>query len=80
MDGRHKLSTSGATSTRDFERVLAEIGPGKLLGVVERLPSGAEYFVFKGIPYAKAPVGELRFQVNGLVLIVFFGCSPFIRG
>lgn len=70
MDGRHKLSASGATSTRDFGRVLAEIGPGKLLGVVERLPSGAEYFVFKGIPYAKAPVGELRFQVNGLVLIV----------
>ncbi|EDS30392.1 bile salt-activated lipase [Culex quinquefasciatus] len=62
MDGRHTLSASGATSTRDFERVLAEIGPGKLLGVVERLPSGAVYFVFKGIPYAKAPVGELRFQ------------------
>ncbi|EDS43769.1 esterase 6 [Culex quinquefasciatus] len=62
MDGRHKLSASGATSMREVRRVLAEIGPGKLLGVVERLPSGAEYFVFKGIPYAKAPVGELRFQ------------------
>ncbi|KAL1401617.1 hypothetical protein pipiens_006472 [Culex pipiens pipiens] len=60
MDGRHKLSASGRT--RDVRRVLAEIGPGKLLGVAERLPSGAEYFVFRGIPYAKAPVGELRFQ------------------
>lgn len=50
-------------TARDVKTVLVEIGPGKLRGTVEttRL-DGIEYCAFKGIPYAKAPVGGLRFQ------------------
>ncbi|KAJ8682866.1 hypothetical protein QAD02_018658 [Eretmocerus hayati] len=35
---------------------------GKVRGYVERNILGQDYYAFKGIPYAKPPVGELRFQ------------------
>lgn len=40
---------------------------GELGGVVCENAEG-KYVAFKGIPYAKAPVGELRFKVSGTYL------------
>lgn len=37
---------------------------GKLRGIVEENISGGSFFAFRGIPYAKPPIGELRFQVS----------------
>lgn len=40
-----------------------DLKEGSIFGGYE-VSCGAEYFYFKGIPYAKPPVGKLRFQVK----------------
>uniref|UniRef100_A0A182KG30 Carboxylic ester hydrolase n=1 Tax=Anopheles christyi TaxID=43041 RepID=A0A182KG30_9DIPT len=44
------------------ERPLVTVRQGQLRGVASRLPNGARYYYFKGVPYAKSPVGALRFK------------------
>uniref|UniRef100_A0A182QB86 Carboxylic ester hydrolase n=1 Tax=Anopheles farauti TaxID=69004 RepID=A0A182QB86_9DIPT len=41
---------------------LVTVRQGQLRGVTARLPNGARYHYFKGVPYAEAPVGKLRFK------------------
>lgn len=43
-------------------RPIVEIRQGKLRGVTSTLPNGSNYHYFKGVPYAKPPLGELRFK------------------
>ena len=45
--------------------MIIEVKQGKLEGLIEKsVLTGKEYFSFLGIPYAKPPVGDLRFQVT----------------
>jgi hypothetical protein len=37
---------------------------GKVQGVISASRDGRKYFEYLGIPYAKAPLGELRFEVS----------------
>lgn len=39
------------------------IKQGKLKGVTLKSRNGTDYYAFYGIPFAKPPVGELRFKV-----------------
>jgi len=54
--------TTEPTTTQ--EDVLVEIDQGSLRGKRMKSRGGREYLAFIGVPYAKPPLGELRFQVN----------------
>ncbi|XP_065091102.1 esterase B1-like [Ochlerotatus camptorhynchus] len=45
-----------------YRRPTVQLSAGKVRGLTERLPNGEAYHFFKGIPYAKPPIGKLRFQ------------------
>nr|AQY62713.1 carboxylesterase [Cnaphalocrocis medinalis] len=42
---------------------IVEVQGGKLKGEVNKTVDNVEFLTFKGIPYAKPPVGELRFSI-----------------
>ncbi|XP_071574393.1 juvenile hormone esterase isoform X1 [Temnothorax nylanderi] len=46
----------------DNNRVDIYVREGRLIGIVEKAVHGGYYVAFRGIPYAKPPVGELRFK------------------
>lgn len=46
------------------KRPVVEIKNGKIKGEIMRTPHNRTYYAFRGIPYAKPPLGELRFKVN----------------
>lgn len=43
--------------------VLARTESGWVCGAKRQSASGSDYASFRGVPYAKQPLGELRFQV-----------------
>ncbi|XP_021699612.1 esterase B1 [Aedes aegypti] len=45
-----------------LKRPIVELKQGSVQGVTSKLPNGKSYHCFKGIPYAKSPVGKLRFR------------------
>lgn len=47
-----------------MSRPVVETRQGQLRGVQLRDHDGKEFFGFKGVPYAKPPVGQLRFEVR----------------
>ncbi|XP_055610906.1 esterase B1-like [Uranotaenia lowii] len=49
-------------SRETSDDVIVQIKAGKIAGAKEQLPNGGDLYRFSGIPYAKAPVGELRFK------------------
>ena len=50
---------------RRYSSMLVQVEEGKLQGVEQKSSdTGKQYCAFLGIPYAKPPVGELRFKVN----------------
>ncbi|XP_053683116.1 esterase B1-like [Sabethes cyaneus] len=63
---QHQPTASNAESRvkieKESNRILVCLPQGMLNGVRDKLPNnGADYFYFRGIPYAKPPVGDLRF-------------------
>lgn len=60
----------------DNNRVEICVHEGKLIGIVEKGVYGNYYTAFRGIPYAKPPIGELRFKVsifsNSVIMNTFF--------
>ncbi|TGZ32458.1 Carboxylesterase [Temnothorax longispinosus] len=57
----------------DNSRVEICVHEGKLIGIVEKGVYGDYYTAFRGIPYAKPPIGELRFKVQLICYDCFTG-------
>ena len=51
------------------ENTVIRVKQGRLRGIVEKTSYGDEYLAFRGIPYAKPPLGPLRFKVNFKILL-----------
>ncbi|CAG4978421.1 unnamed protein product [Colias eurytheme] len=47
---------------RMVETPIVRVAEGELLGRLASTPSGRSYYSFQGIPYAKPPLGSLRFK------------------
>lgn len=47
---------------------------GKIRGSVQKSSEGIEFCSFKGIPYAKPPIGNLRFKVSLKILVLIILC------
>lgn len=43
---------------------IVKISAGHLLGTTKKSIEGYTYHAFKGVPYAKPPIGKLRFEVK----------------
>lgn len=43
---------------------------GVVRGIEEKLPNHGSYYCFKGIPYAEPPIGDLRFEVYRLLIVL----------
>lgn len=57
-----RRSTAGGDPASTLNRKIVTLRQGMVNGVRDKLPNGSEYYYFKGIPYARPPVGELRFE------------------
>ncbi|XP_071650123.1 juvenile hormone esterase-like isoform X1 [Temnothorax longispinosus] len=57
-----KKKKSSSVSNMDNGRIEICVHEGKLIGIVEKCVYGNDYVAFRGIPYAKPPIGELRFK------------------
>lgn len=47
-----------------MENPIVQVQQGQLRGIYDTNVNGKSFIAFKGVPYATAPVGELRFKVN----------------
>ncbi len=51
------------------ENIEITVEQGKLKGKVFESRNGTKYYGFLGIPYAKPPVGDLRFEVRKIKIL-----------
>lgn len=49
--------------------LVISIKEGKVKGIIKKNFDGGEFISFQGIPYAKSPLGNLRFKVRRLIYI-----------
>lgn len=65
------------------DRIVIELSQGTIFGTEEKLPNGGKMCGFKGIPYARPPVGNLRFMVIQFLTIyntIYYSIIDLISG
>lgn len=50
-----------------MEEPIIEISDGKLRGTITQNLKGEKIYSFLGVPFAKPPIGELRFKVSSFL-------------
>lgn len=61
------IARSSVVAIMKSSRVDVHVRQGKLRGIVEKNVYGGYYTAFRGIPYARPPVGKLRFRVSNTI-------------
>lgn len=54
----------GLITLIDTQRIIVNTNLGEVEGVMEKSRAGRQFFAFYRIPYAEAPIEELRFEVR----------------
>ncbi|XP_058123394.1 esterase B1-like [Anopheles ziemanni] len=62
MGWKNVSTGSDAEKHMPIARICVQVQQGSIYGVRDRLPNGQNYYYFKGVPYARPPVGLLRFK------------------
>lgn len=62
---------SSAIVSLAASEVEVSISQGRLRGSVLQSRNGSKFYAFRSIPYAKPPIGELRFEVSTCTKNVF---------
>ncbi|XP_053674697.1 esterase B1-like [Anopheles nili] len=62
MGWKNVSTGSDAEKHMPITRICVQVEQGSIYGVRDRLPNGQNYYYFKGIPFAKPPIGALRFK------------------
>ncbi|XP_063531893.1 carboxylic ester hydrolase-like isoform X3 [Cydia strobilella] len=57
-----RLIRSLSLATEAMDELIVTVKQGQLQGATDTLYDGSTYYCFKGIPYAQAPVEQLRFR------------------
>lgn len=53
------------------ENPIVQFPLGTISGFIKNTIDGRQYYAFEGIPYAKSPVDELRFEVIKSKLLLY---------
>lgn len=53
--------------------LIVTIKEGQLKGKIVQNICGGNYYSFQGIPYAKSPLGPLRFKVSSYLFLLYHG-------
>ena len=72
------LLALAAAALARAEDVTVATSKGRIRGERVDADMGQYYYAFKGIPYAKPPVKELRFQVKIDLLLYKCGLNPYL--
>uniref|UniRef100_A0A0P4VVP4 Carboxylesterase type B domain-containing protein n=1 Tax=Scylla olivacea TaxID=85551 RepID=A0A0P4VVP4_SCYOL len=60
------VAAAAATENPHISPALVEVKQGSILGSRVKTSNGFVYYTFSTIPYARPPVGHLRFQVRDI--------------
>lgn len=52
----------------NMDNAIVDTRYGKLRGIIKENFKGEKFYGYLGIPYAKPPVGDLRFKVSSLII------------
>lgn len=58
------VDSADDTTVEMAQNITVSTPSGRLRGLFLKSTEGDDYYSFKGIPYAKPPIGDLRFQVS----------------
>jgi len=68
---KSELSTNSLIKIDGNEPIVTIPSLGKVIGSFSSSSNGRNYSAFRGIPYAKPPIGELRFKVNNYIILKY---------
>lgn len=64
-----------ASSANEVDDAIVTVTQGRVAGTIMKSRDGKSFYAFRGIPYARPPVGDLRFKVSDFYFIYLLNGS-----